>query len=305
MRALVIGGSGFIGSHIVDELLAHDHRVRVFDRAPERFRDTPDGVEFVEGDLRDTAALGDALDGVDWVLHAASTTVPATSNADPVADIEGNLVNAVRLLELMRKASVKRIIYLSSGGTVYGVPDAPIVSEGHPLRPISSYGVIKVAVENYLFAEKHLHGLRPLILRPSNPYGPRQGRAGVQGVIGTFLHRAAQGVPLEVWGDGKIIRDFFYVDDLARLCVRCMEADLTGVYNAGFGDGWSVQDVLEVVREVTQSDLKVVHKASRGFDVPKIVLDTTAIRERMGWRPETALAEGVALTWEWMRAHAD
>lgn len=179
MRALVIGGSGFIGSHLVDSLLKQGKKVRVFDRAPERFRGAQRGVDFVQGSFDDVAALAEALSDVDQVFHLLSTTVPSTSNLNPVADIEGNLINSVRLLELMRASDVRRIVYLSSGGTVYGIPQTDPVAESHPLRPISSYGIVKVAVENYLHLEQQLHGLHPVVLRVSNPYGPRQGHGGV------------------------------------------------------------------------------------------------------------------------------
>ena len=160
MKALVIGGSGFLGSHLVDALLERGHQVRVFDRSPERFRQTPDAVEFQMGMLSDVAALAEALADMDQVFHFASTTVPSTSNLDPVADIEGNLINTVRLLKLMREGGVRRLVYLSSGGAVYGIPDRSPVPEDHPLRPISSYGIVKVAIENYLYMEQHLHGLQ-------------------------------------------------------------------------------------------------------------------------------------------------
>ena len=151
MKALLIGGSGFIGSHVVDQLLACGHDVRVFDRASEHFRETPAGVDLRIGQLSDTAALADALTGIDCVFHTASTTVPSTSNLDPVADIEDNLVNNVRLLQLMQDASVNRIVFLSSGGTVYGTPDTPVVQEDHPLC---------------LGAANPTHGDRPRLLCP-------------------------------------------------------------------------------------------------------------------------------------------
>ncbi len=302
MKALLIGGSGFIGSHVVDQLLERGHSVRIFDRAPEHFRKTPAGADLCIGHLGDMDALGKALIGIDCVFHTASTTVPSTSNLDPVSDIQDNLINTVRLLQLMQKAAVQRIVFLSSGGTVYGVPTTPIVREDHPLRPISSYGVVKVAIENYLHAAQHLHGLKPLVLRPSNPYGPRQGLSGVQGVIATFLRRIALEEPIEIWGDGNIIRDFFHVDDLARLCADCMETDITGVFNVGSGTGHSIRDIVEIVAKVTQRDIVPTFQTGRGFDVPKIILDTQAIRDRLGWTPEIALEDGIAMTWDWLKS---
>lgn len=302
MTALVIGGSGFIGSHLVDALVASGARVRVFDRAPERFRRPPPGVEFVSGSITDTAALAEALADIDTVYHLASTTVPTTANLDPVADIEGNLVPAVKLIGLMRAAGMKRLVYLSSGGTVYGIPEADTVPETHPLRPINSYGIVKVAVENYLMMEAHLHGLRPLILRASNPYGPRQGHQGVQGVVGTFLWRVVRDEPIQLWGDGSVVRDFIHVADLAGLCVAAERAGTTGILNAGSGEGHSIRDIVDTIARVTGRPLEPAYQPSRGYDVPRVVLDISLARRETGWSPTTGLAEGIAQTWDWVRA---
>lgn len=300
MRALVIGGSGFIGSHLVNALLAQGKKVRVFDRAPERFRATPTSVEFMQGEFGDSAMLAEALADVDQVFHLVSTMVPGTSNLDPVADIQGNLINTVRLLELMRAAGVKRMVFLSSGGTVYGIPKEDPVTEDHPLHPISSYGIVKVAIENYLHMEHHLHGLSTVILRASNPYGPRQGHGGVQGVIGTFLWKIAQGEPIQLWGDGSVVRDFIHVRDLAALCSIVSDTDLSGCFNAGSGTGHSINEVIGTIAKVIETDVHPNHKPGRGFDVPRVVLDISSIRQATGWSPTTTLEEGIAESWEWV-----
>lgn len=138
------------------------------------------------------------------MVHLVSTTVSATSNLDPVADIQGNLVAAVQLLQAMRGTEARRLVFLFSGGTVYGIPRIDPVPEDHPLAPISSYGVVKVAIEHYLHMERQLHGLDYVVLRAANPYGPRQSHAGVQGIIGTYLWKIARGEPIEIWGDGSV-----------------------------------------------------------------------------------------------------
>lgn len=302
MKILVLGGSGFIGSHIVDALLERGLRVRVFDRVPERYRPTPLGVEFIQGDWSDLSTLAEGLTGVDIVFHLISTTVPSTSNIDPIWDIQSNLVNTVRLLELMRASEVKRIIYLSSGGTVYGIPETNPVPESHPLRPLSSYGVVKVAIENYLRMYERLYGLKPVILRASNPYGPRQGHGGIQGVIGTFLWKIAQGEPIEIWGDGTIVRDFIYVRDLAELCATLAQGDLKGCFNVGSSRGLSINELVELIGRVTGRTFQVIRKPGRSFDVPAIVLDTRAIQRATGWQAETGILEGLAETWKWFKA---
>lgn len=152
MRVLVIGCNGFIGSHLVDISFRSGHKVRVFDRSPEKFRSALPNVDYRLFDFNDTSAIAESLEGVDVVIHLLSTTVPSTSNLDLVADIQNNLIGTVRLLQMMLKKDVKRIVYLSSGGTVYGVPQIVPIPETHPLNPaFCSYGVVKVAIEKYLF----------------------------------------------------------------------------------------------------------------------------------------------------------
>ncbi len=300
MRALVLGGTGFIGSHLVDRLLARGHKVRVFSRAPERFRDPLSGVDYRQAGFDDIPALAEAISGVDVVYHLISTTVPATSNRDPVFDIESNLAATVRLLKLLSESEVKKLVYLSSGGTVYGIPDSVPIPESHRLAPICSYGIVKVAVENYLRMFHRSHGLDYVIIRPSNPYGPRQGHFGVQGVIGTFLGRIAGGEELEVWGDGSLVRDFVYITDLADLCVSAGEGDGTGVYNGGSGTGCSIAEVIGIMEKVIGRRLEVQYRPGRGFDVPRVILDIAAARRDFAWAPKIGIEEGIRRTWEEM-----
>ena len=305
MRVLLIGGCGFIGSHVVDRLRSEGQQVRVFDRRPEQFRPPLDGVDYVMGDLTDTAQLYEALVGVDAVIHLASTSVPSTSNLDPVADITGNLIATVRLIEIMRAAKLRKIVFLSSGGTVYGVPQVDPVAETHPLRPISSYGIVKVAIENYLYMEHSQHGLQQVILRASNPYGPRQGHTGIQGIIGTHLWRIARGEPVEVWGDGSVVRDFIHVRDLAALCVKAVLSDVSGCYNAGSGEGTSVAEIVASIDRTVQATghapVRPIYKAGRSFDVPRVVLDIARARADLDWAPRIGLDEGIAESWDWVR----
>jgi UDP-glucose 4-epimerase len=298
MQALVLGGTGFIGSYVVDQLRGRGHRVRVFSRSGERCRPPLPDVDYRAASFDDLAALHDALKGVDVVYHLISTTVPSTSNLDPVFDIESNLVATVGLLQAMLDAGVRKVVYLSSGGTVYGIPEKLPIPEEHPLNPICSYGVVKVAVENYLYMFRELYGLDYTVLRASNPYGERQGHYGIQGVIATFLHKAGKGEELEIWGDGGLIRDFIYVADLAGLCVAAGESDKVGVYNAGSGVGHSINEIVSFVERAVGRELTVKRRESRNFDVPKVVLDISKARREFDWRPEVELAAGIRKTWE-------
>jgi len=228
-----------------------------------------------------------------------STTVPSTSNLDPIADVNGNLVNSLRLLQLMVQKNIPKIIYLSSGGTVYGIPECVPIPETHPLRPICSYGVVKVAIENYLHMFHELHGLQYVVLRASNPYGERQGHAGVQGVIGTFMQKILAGDQIEIWGDGRVVRDYIYVGDLAELCVIAGRPEKVGVFNAGSGEGTSINELINKLTSVTGMNLTYVNRTGRGYDVPRVVLDIGSTVSNFGWLPSTTLDHGLITTWNW------
>ncbi|MBF6025980.1 NAD-dependent epimerase/dehydratase family protein [Lysobacter niastensis] len=297
MKLLVIGGNGFLGSSLVEALRKAGHAVRVLDRTPARRDVDWAGTEYLLGGLEDAGTLESALEGIEGVFHLASSTVPGTSNRDPVFDVESNLVGALRLIEAMQRAGTRRIVYFSSGGTVYGNPDASPVREDHPLRPISSYGVVKVAIENYLMMYWRLGLLDPLVLRPSNPYGPRQSTSGVQGAIAAFLGRALSGEGVSIWGDGTIVRDYLYIEDLVAAAVAAMTSGECGVLNVGSGAGHSLNEVCELIRDVTGRDLPVQYLPGRDFDVSRIVLDIDAATSRLGWLPRVPLREGIVRTW--------
>jgi len=305
MRALVIGGCGFIGSHIVDSLSAQGARIRVLDRQPERFRAKLSGVEYLFGSFLERMTLAEALSGVDIVFHAVSTTFPGTADLDPASDVSENLCGTLGLLELMREMGISRIVYLSSGGTVYGIPDICPVPEHHPLRPIGSYGIVKAAVEQYLRVYERRYGLSPVIVRASNPYGPRQAHSGVQGVVATFLGSVASGEPIEVWGDGSVVRDYIDVREVAGFCARAAASDVAGAFNVGSGQGTSLLELIGIIHEVTGLEQKTVFKIARPVDVPISVLDVTRAQQHLGWTPSVKLSQGIADTWAWMQSSAD
>lgn len=305
IRTLVIGGCGFIGSHVVDRLLANGHRVRVLDLNPEFSRAPLPGVEYVKGSFCNEAALASAMREVDAIVHSASTTVPSTANLDPIHDIDTNLIGTVRMLQMMRDRRICRLVFLSSGGTIYGIPRTEEVAEDHPQVPISSYGIVKLAIERYLHMEHHLHGLNYVALRASNPYGPRQGYAGLQGIIGTYLWKIARGEQIEVWGDGSVVRDYIHVRDLAELAAISVETSINGFFNAGSGQGASVNEIVRLISQVTGRNLCPTYKPGRGFDVPRIVLDIKRTQEATGWAPRIGLEEGLHESWEWVCAHKE
>ncbi|MGQ7848776.1 NAD-dependent epimerase/dehydratase family protein [Granulosicoccus sp. 3-233] len=301
MLALVLGGNGFIGSHVVDRLVSEGHSVRVYDRSSvEGTEFGHSKVSYCQGNFDDHERLNEALDSVDVVFHLISTSVPSTSNLDPVSDIQSNLVNTVKLLKVMEAHSVQKIVYLSSGGTVYGVPEQSPIPEEHPLSPICSYGIVKVAIENYLHMYSRLNGLDYVALRASNPFGPRQGNSGIQGVVGTFLWKAANHQPIDIYGDGSVVRDFLHVTDLAKLCVSAANSSNVGSYNAGSGCGHSISDVVDTISRVTGAALEVKYHEGRAFDVPHCVLDISKARRVFNWSPTIEFEHGVVDTWNWI-----
>jgi UDP-glucose 4-epimerase len=301
MRAAVLGGCGFIGSHIVDALRVAGHEVTVFDRAMDRYRDPVPGVNYMLGNFSDKMALSEALIGKDTVFHLISTTFPSTASLDPKADVGGNLIGTLNLIETMRALKIRRLVFLSSGGTVYGVAPGHPVPENYPLNPITSYGIVKVAIENYLEMDRRNEGLQPISIRAANPFGPRQGHAGVQGVVATFMRRIRDGQPVEIWGDGRVVRDFLYVSDLARLCVLAAESSLCGALNAGSGRGHSILEVIDALSVVTKRSITPTFMESRSIDVPYSVLDISRARKLLNWEPATEFRSGLRATWEWMQ----
>lgn len=304
MKVLVVGGSGFIGSHIIDRLLDEGVQVRSLSRRPDRFRPPLQGVEYLFGSFAERMVAAEALYGVDAVIHSASATFPVTGDASPQADVTDNLVATLNLVETMLAQGTKRLLFVSSGGTVYGVPDQVPTPETHPLRPRGSYGIVKVAIEHYLEHYRHTRGLSPIVVRASNPYGPRQGHAGVQGVVSTFLRRCLSDETIEIWGDGSVVRDYIHVSEVADMCVRALLSPHEATLNCGSGEGHSLNEVLEVISQVTGRRPSVRYKVARPSDVPRSVLDVAQAERLLGWRCRTPLGQGIASTWEWISSTA-
>lgn len=300
MHLLVLGGTGFIGSHIVDALIDNGHHVKVIDRTLKNTQNKhPHLVKYIQADYGDSFILSEALIGIDIVIHLVSSTVPGSSNLDPVADIQTNLVNSVKLLQAMHHSNVKRIIYFSSGGTVYGNPGQLPIPESHPTHPICSYGITKLAIENYLFMHQELYGLRPIVLRPSNPYGPRQGHHGSQGVVGTFINKIMSNQPITIWGDGSVVRDYIYISDLVDACLAAINSTLQGVFNVGSGHGYSLLEIINEIEQCAQRKAQVHFEPKRNFDIKEMVLDSSLSKEQLSWSPRYSIQQGVSLHYDW------
>ena len=302
MRVLVIGGSGFVGSHVVDTLVNEGIDVVVFDRNMERYRLPLSRVHYVKGELGNRGELESVIaNGVDQVIHLVSSTVPKTSNDDPIFDVQMNLVESLALFDLCVKHRVKKVIFTSSGGTVYGIPHVLPISEDHPTNPICSYGIVKLAIEKYLQFYKHSYNLDYVILRLSNPYGIRQDPSGIQGAVSVFMESLLLGKPIRLWGDGSIVRDFVNVRDVARLYYAAVTSDVNGIYNGGSGLGVSLLELLEIMSNQLNIIPKVIHEEARGFDVPTIILNCEKASKKLSWTSKIGLQEGLFEFAEWLK----
>jgi UDP-glucose 4-epimerase len=300
MKTLILGGCGFIGRHVVNALTAQHLSVVVLDVHADP---SLSGARctYVPGDFSDTTKLDAVMTGhgITHVVHLVSTTLPKSSNEDMPYDVQSNVIQTLRLLDLCVKHRVQRLLFMSSGGTVYGAPQQVPVTEDHPNQPLCSYGISKLAIEKYLLLYQHLHGLNSVILRAANPYGPGQNPLSGQGVVANFIHKMHSGQRLEVWGDGETVRDYFYVGDLADLTRRALLSSAVGVFNAGSGVGLSLNGLIAVLRQTLDVPADVVYQAARGLDVPAIVLDSSAAFRTFGWRASTPLASGIRAYEAW------
>ncbi len=304
-RVAVLGGCGFMGSHLCRALIAAGRPVRIFDKVyAERklIKDIADRVEIVEGDISRPEDVLAALEEVETVVNLVHTTVPGSSMNDPAYDVESNVVASVRWLSQLSRTKVRRLIFISSGGTIYGLPQSDLIDERHPTDPISSYGVTKLAIEKYIALYCALSEVEHFILRPSNVYGDGQRLHIGQGVIGVLADRALRGERLEVWGTGESLRDYLHVEDFVAAVLLLIDyVGTQRVFNVGSDKGRSVLDILAILRRLLARLPEVRHTSARGFDVPVNVLDSSLLRRETGWEARVELEEGVARVVDWLK----
>lgn len=305
MTVLIIGGAGFIGFHLTERLLSEKCQVRVLSRKPNPFYALNPKVEYIFGDYLNESLLKTALQGVDVVYQLVSTTTPSTSNLNIVFDVESNVVGMVRLLELCVEASIRKVIFPSSGGTIYGIPEEVPIHESHPTNPICSYAIAKLTVEKYLRLFHHLYKLDYTILRIANPYGPGQDPSGKIGVISRFLSQIQANEPIKIWGDGTIVRDYIYVLDVVKALYNAMQLiSEEKVFNIGSGRGTSLNELINIIKQVTGSTFAVEYVQGRLFDTPVSVLDISRAKKHLDWSPTISLEEGLISTWHWIQQSA-
>ena len=302
MNVLIIGGNGFIGSHLIDHLLENKHKVRVFDISCEKFREPLPNVDYRISKLDNIPELYEAMLGIDIVFHLASASVPSTSNVDQIADVNNNLIPTLNILNLMNRLGIKKIVYFSSGGAVYGNTGLPMITEDAPLNPISSYGILKATIEHYIYLYNRLHNLKYLIVRPSNPYGPRQGHFIAQGVISTFMKRVYEGETLSVFGDGLASKDYIYIKDFVSILYKLVEHEAEGIFNLGSGTGTSINSIIEEVNSITGITSAVDYTPQKAYDVSNFILDISKLKSIVGDFKFTTLNSGMRETWSWIKS---
>lgn len=305
-KALVVGGNGFIGTHLVARLAKAGWEVSVFHKyAQPRYTKMPKSVRFIRGELTQGSVLREAVADQNVVFHLLWTTtaIHEQANRDPATDVQENLIPTIQLIEACREKKVGQLVFTSSGGTVYGRAQKVPIPEEHPTNPVTAYGISKLAVEKYLQMFHHLHRLDYAIFRPSVPYGPYQNPLARQGAVAVFLYRVANGLPLSIWGNGSVTRDYFYISDLVDALILGATRPLQNqrIFNIGGSAEVSLNDLIALVEETVGKKAKVNYEGARSFDAPRVQLDTKQAQKVLGWEPKVPMKEGLAKTWEWMK----
>ena len=291
MRCLLIGGAGFLGQSITRALSTKGvEEILVMD-LPDRIGavNTIPNVQFIGGNYLDLEKHDTIFANVDTVIYLATDSHPQASMIDIEQDAQNNIIPAIRMMEACRFHGVKSVVFASSGGTIYGDSQGVPLTEDHSKEPRSGYGIAKLAIEKYLRLYHLQFGLQTYALRISNAYGPGQLKGAVIGSVAHFLRKTVNDEPIEIWGDGTIVRDYVYIDDIVDGFVRCVlnAASLqSGSYNIGSGKGHSLNQVIELISEVTGLTTEVKYLAGRDFDVKSIVLNTSKMTMESGWQAQ-------------------
>jgi len=296
VRAIVTGGAGFIGSHVVEALLARGDEVTVVDDFSNgNHENVPDGVRIVEEDIRQ--GLHDVFADVrpEVCFHLAAQVDVRVSVDRPTHDASVNVLGTIEVLEAAR-AHETQVVFSSTGGAIYGECDGPVTEEAER-RPLAPYGVSKLAGEEYLAAFNRLYGTRHVALRYGNVYGPRQDPHGEAGVVAIFFGKLAENEPPRIFGDGSQTRDYVYAGDVARATLAAAGQD-GGVFNVGTGQETSVVELYDACRRVAGSELDAEPAPARLGELQRSVLDVSLAERELGWQPEVSLEEGLRLTWE-------
>lgn len=307
MNIMILGAAGFIGTNLTMELAKNsENKITLVDMNLEFFKPLREmgfkNVEFKEFDFANDEAMDSLVRNQDYLYHLVSSTVPSTSNLQISQEIQANVVFTAKLLESCVKEKVKRVCFISSGGTVYGKEANCPLPEETPTYPINSYGLQKITIEKLFYLYHYMYGLDYRIVRLANPYGPYQRPNGVLGAVTTFTYKALNDEVIEVYGDGSVVRDFIYIDDAIRGILTIMQEESQHkTFNLGSGKGTSIVQVLETIGDVLGKKLNIVYKEARKVDVPVNYLDISRYETELGKLNPISLSEGVSKTAEFMK----
>lgn len=308
MKCAVLGGTGFIGSHLINALIAQGHEVSSLTRhvPPQNTILSDEAMAQVRwnmGDYENREDVKETLEGADICFHLISSSLPGNSNKDPSWDISTNVCNSLQVMELAVSLGLKSLYFVSSGGTIYGDAQVLPIPEEHQLEPTCSYGVSKLAIEKYLALFERLHRLPYKIIRLANPYGPGQDVNKAQGAVSVFIERSRNSLPIEIWGDGSNVRDYIYIDDAIRGIIALMGYEgKQRVFNLGSGQGRSLLDVVAEISKWIDPMPDVKFLPAREFDLKANVLDISKVRTCVGFEPIVSFDEGIRRTLEWQNS---
>lgn len=298
MKTIVItGGAGFLGHHVIKRLaLDSNYKIVCLDRYEAPFLKEY-GITFVKGDFSERHLLDELFANADYVFHMACSMFPAESNKEPYWDAMSNIGGTVQLLECAVKNKVKQVVFMSSGGTVYGIPQHIPIREDHPTNPECSYGIGKLAVEKYLRFFSSQYGIATCAIRLSNPYGEYQNPNSTQGAIAVFANRILHHEKITIWGDGQCRRDFIYAGDFAdAVCKILGKTDFVGELNIGSGKSHSLLEIIHIIEECANEKAQIEFLPLRKFDIPVSELDITKAEQVLQWKPQTDLLQGIDKT---------
>ena len=304
-KVLVTGGAGFIGSNIADLLLEKGYEVIVVDDLSTGSRKNlgKDVKLYVKDICKADISSVFEKEKPDYVIHEAAQINVRTSVSNPVFDAKVNILGSINILSCCKDYGVKKVVYASSGGAIYGEPVRLPADEKHPIRPLCPYGASKYSVENYLYIYKKNFGLDYVALRYANVYGPRQDPLGEAGVIAIFMNKLSKGEKPVIYGDGEQTRDFVYVGDVARANLAALEKKTKGTeYNIGTGVETSVNKLYEKLRKVMTTNISAVHADAVPGEVRRIYLDNSLAAKELDWKPATNLEAGLEKTLQWFKS---
>jgi UDP-glucose 4-epimerase len=300
-RNILLIGGGFIGTALARCLCDKKFNVHILSRHFPA-RQIESNMIFHQGNLDDRKILERLLPECKTIIHLASSTTPGTSSRKPALEADKNITPTLRFLDILQGYQNFHMIFVSSGGTLYGDPESTPVNESSPIKPLSFHGAGKVAIETFLRTFSILPEKSTTIVRPSNVYGPGQSFRNGFGVIRTMLEHVYRGTVMEIWGDGTSIRDFLYIDDMLDALIRLIDFPHdNNTYNVGSGIGYSLNQLKQIIESVCGKKLSFIYRPGRKIDVKNIVLDSSRLIKKTKWHPSVSLEQGLEFTWKWLK----